>query len=290
MQARHQEANLQPPGIGQCPAFEEEHDVTPQASEGQYSVRSVARALDLLLELAACDRPIGLSELARRAKLHPTTALRLLETLRSRGFAQQSADRSYVLGSRTFEVGSAFLSNVSIWSQATGLVERLAAVTEETASAGVLDEGQVLYIAIARGQRDVGIASAPGSRHPLYCTSLGKAILAELPVEVTDQLLEEHPPQRLSANTIVDVDAFHRELAVIRKRGYAVDDEERTPGVVCVGASVHDHLGRPAGAISVSGPAFRMREHGITRLGRAVMATANHFSVPNDAGRRAAAE
>ncbi|HEY0693790.1 MAG TPA: IclR family transcriptional regulator [Kribbella sp.] len=259
--------------------------MTTDSTSEQYGVRSVARALDLLLELSACDRPIGLSELARRAKLHPTTALRLLETLRSRGFVHQGADRSYVLGSRTFEVGSAFLRNVSIWSQANQLAEQLAAVTDETASVGVLDEGQILYIAIARGQGDVGIASAPGTRHPLYCTSLGKAILAALPIDFADYLLEDTPLVRMSSKTIVDIDVFHAELISIRKRGYAVDDEERTPGVVCVGAAVHDHLRQPVGAISISGPAFRMREHGIERLGRAVMATANSFSVPTGDGR-----
>jgi IclR family acetate operon transcriptional repressor len=83
----------------------------------------------------------------------------------------------------------------------------------------------------------------------------------------------------------VDLDAFHAELVSIRKRGYAVDDEERTPGVVCVGAAVYDHLRQPVGAISISGPAFRMREHGIERLGRAAIATANSFSIPIGGGR-----
>jgi IclR family acetate operon transcriptional repressor len=194
-------------------------------------------------------------------------------------------DRTYVLGSRTFEVGTAFLRNVSIWSQANQLAEQLAAVTDETASVGVLDEGQILYIAIARGQGDVGIASAPGTRHPLYCTSLGKAILAALPLDFADHLLEGAPLVRMSSKTIVDLDAFHAELVSIRKRGYAVDDEERTPGVVCVGAAVYDHLRQPVGAISISGPAFRMREHGIGRLGRAAIATANSFSIPIGGGR-----
>lgn len=250
---------------------------------GRYVVRAVARSLDLLLELSVCERPIGLTNLARRTRLHPTTALRLLESLRSRGFAQQTADGSYVLGSKTFEVGNAFLRNVSIWSQAAQLADRLAMTTGETASVGILDGGQILYIAIARGQLDVGIASAPGTRHPVYCTALGKAILSHLTQEVSAEIIRQHPMERLSAKTIVDANQLKRDLTLTRRRSYAVDNEERTPGVICIGAPVLDHLRVPVGAISISGPAFRMKEKGVAKLGAAVMATAHLFSVSQPA-------
>jgi DNA-binding IclR family transcriptional regulator len=242
------------------------------------SVRAVTRALDLLVELSKWDRPARLSELARGVKLHPSTALRLLESLRSRGFVAQTVDRSYVLGSRTFEIGTAFLSSVSIWSQANQLADRLAERTGETASVGVLDDGQILYIAIARGQQDMGIASAPGTRHPLYCTSLGKAIMAELPLMEVSKLLEADPPKRLTANTIVDMNSMRRELGEIRTSGYAVDNEERTPGVICIGAAIHDHRGLPVGALSISGPAVRMTESGVAHLGGLVVKAAEAFS------------
>jgi DNA-binding IclR family transcriptional regulator len=242
------------------------------------TVRAVTRSLDLLIELSKWDRPARLSELARGVKLHPSTALRLLESLRSRGFVAQTVDRSYVLGSRTFEIGTAFLSSVSIWSQANQLADQLAARTGETASVGVLDDGQILYIAIARGQQDMGIASAPGTRHPLYCTSLGKAIMAELPLAEVSKLLEADPPKRLTANTIVDMNSMRRELGEIRTSGFAVDNEERTPGVICIGAAIHDHRGRAVGALSISGPAVRMTESGIARLGGMVVSAAGDFS------------
>jgi IclR family acetate operon transcriptional repressor len=253
---------------------------TEEASpaERQGGVRAVTRALDLLIELSSWERPVGLTELARRVDLHPTTALRLLESLRSRRFVHQTADRSYVLGSQTFEVGSAFLRNVSVWSQANQLADQLATSTGETASVGVLDGGQILYIAISRGQQDVGIASAPGTRHPAYCTSLGKAIMAELPAESVARILRDDPPVRLTPKTLVDMDSMWRELALVRKRGYAVDNEERTPGVLCVGAAIRDHAGKPVGALSISGPATRMRDKGIAELGRSVVVSAQAFS------------
>jgi IclR family acetate operon transcriptional repressor len=240
-------------------------------------VRAVTRALDLLIELSAWDRPAGLTELARRVDLHPTTALRLLESLRSRGFVRQTANRAYVLGAQNFELGSAYLRNVSVWSQANQLADELAATTGETASVGVLDSGQVLYIAIARGQQDMGIASAPGTRHPAYCTSLGKAILADMPGELALQVFRNDPPVRLTPNTLTNIAALQRDLATIRRRGYSVDNEERTPGVVCVGAAIRDHKGDPVGALSISGPAERMRQKGVEKLGLTVSKTAAIF-------------
>lgn len=237
----------------------------------------MTRALDLLIELSRFDRPATLTELARRVDLHPTTALRLLDSLRSRGFVQQSANRGYVLGAQNFELGSAYLRTVSVWSQANHLADSLAAAAGETASVGVLDAGQILYIAIARGQQDMGIASAPGTRHPAYCTALGKAILADLPGDQVLEILRQDPPVRLTPSTLASIPALQRDLALTRRRGFAIDDEERTPGVLCIGAAIRDHKGDPLGAVSISGPAARMREHGIEKLGGIVSETASTY-------------
>lgn len=241
------------------------------------SVRAVTRALDLLIELSKWDRPAGLSELARRVELHPSTAMRLLDSLKSRRFVHQTADRSYVPGAALFELGSAFLRNVSIWSQAGQLADQLAERTGESASVGVLDSSQVLYIAIARGQQSLGMATAPGTRHPAYCTALGKAILADMPGDAVLRVLHADPPVRMTPNTLVNPVELQRDLAQIRRRGYSVDDEERTPGLVCIGAAIRDHMGDPVGALSISGPAERMRERGVDVLGRIVSESAAAF-------------
>lgn len=243
----------------------------------EVGVRAVARALDLLVELSKWDRPATLTELSRRVDLHPTTALRLLDSLRSRGFVHQSANRAYVLGAQNFELGSAYLRSVSVWSQANQLADELAAASGETASVGVLDAGQILYIAIARGQQDMGIASAPGTRHPAYCTSLGKAILADLPGNQVLEILRKDPPSRLTPSTLATIPALQRDLALTRRRGFSIDNEERTPGVLCIGAAIRDHKNDPVGALSISGPADRMRDHGVDKLGEIVSKTASSY-------------
>lgn len=244
----------------------------------RYEVRAVTRSLDLLVELAGEPTGVGLSALARRCDLSVTTTFRLLESLRSRGFVRQHGHGNYSLGSRALIVGNAFLHTVSIWSHASDLAEQLASTSGETASVGVLDEDQVLYIAIAHGQRDIGVESAAGTRHPVHCTALGKAMLAQLPWPEVVAILNRRPPFRLTERTLVEIKALRADLARCRKRGYAVDAEERTPGVVCVGAPIRDHRDETVGAVSVSGAAFRMRERGIGDVGTAVMGFAKAAS------------
>jgi DNA-binding IclR family transcriptional regulator len=216
---------------------------------------------------------MALAAVARQVGMHPTTTLRMLESLRARGMVRLVDEGRYEVGPTTLELGRSFLSRISISRFAHEAVEALAARVDETASVGVLDEGQVLYVAIAHGQQEFGIQSLPYARHPVYCTALGKALLANLPPQRVDELLGS-PLEALTPNTITDPKRLRAELERVAACGYAVDNEERMPGVLCIAAPVRDHSGAVAAAISVSGPAFRMRRAGVDRLAEAVMASA----------------
>jgi IclR family transcriptional regulator, acetate operon repressor len=237
-----------------------------------------------LAELGKAREPMALAAVAHKVGMHPTTTLRMLESLRARGMVRLSDDGRYEVGPATLELGKSFLGRISISRFAQEAVEALAAKVDETASVGVLDEGQVLYIAIAQGQQEFGIQSLPYARHPLHCTALGKALLADLPPQRVEELLGASPLEPLTPNTITDCGRLRAELASVAARGYAVDDEERMPGVLCIAAPVRDHSGKAAGAISASGPAFRMRRAGVGRLAHAVMesaaATGNKLGAP----------
>jgi DNA-binding IclR family transcriptional regulator len=250
-----------------------------ESEDDRYIVRSVTRALDLLMALSTQQGPMLLADLAQQTGLNQSTAFRLLESMRSRGFVGQSGGGGgYQLGSAVVDLGSAFLRSVSIWDYARDAADHLAEDLSETASVGVLDRSQVLYIAIARGQRDLGIQSQAGTRHPAYCTALGKTLLADLTWDEAEQILDSEPMARLTPTTIVDKTAMKKELATVAARGYAVDDEERNPHVVCVAAPISDHTGRTVAALSVSGPAFRMRENGVENIAHQVIARAAEVS------------
>lgn len=245
--------------------------------DDRYQVRAVSRALDLLGLLGAATSPVDLSTLARRADLPPSTAFRLLETLRARSMVRIGRD-GYQLGPAVFELGGAFLRTVSVWNDAPELAERLATELDESASVGILDDGQVLYLAIAHGRSDTGMASIPGTRHPAHATALGKVLLAALPWSEAEAILERRPPVRLTESTYADPASLRAELERVAAQGYAVDAEERNPGITCYGAPIRDRTGAVVAAISASGTSFRMREHGAERIITAVTAAAREAS------------
>ena len=244
----------------------------------RYQVRAVTRALDVLLAFRELSSPVELGVLARHTGLHPTSTLRYVESLRSRGLVRSVGSGGYELGSPVFELATGYLRGLSVWSHASDLAERLAAEANETASVGVLDNGEVLYVAIANGQRELGIQSTPGTRHPAHCTALGKAMLADLAWDDVRAILRDHPPVRLTNRTLLEPEDLRSDLERVRARGYAVDDEERTLGVVCIGAAIRDHTGRTVAAASVSGPTFRVHEAEREELARLVIRVADGVS------------
>jgi IclR family acetate operon transcriptional repressor len=243
-----------------------------------YVVRSVVRALDVLLALAGLGRAATNSELSELTGLHPTTTLRMLESLAARGLVRQRADASYDLGTRALDLGNAFLRRISISRHANEIAEQLAEEVHETASVGVLDDGRVLYVAIAHGQADLGIQSVPFGRHPLHCTALGKALLAALPADEAEALIAREPLERLTGHTITDPAALKAEIELTRRRGYAIDAEERSPGIVCIAAPIRDYAGDVVAAVSASGPDFRIKSRGIEPVAGAVMRAAAEAS------------
>lgn len=219
----------------------------------------MVRALDVLLAVAAARGGGGadVSTVAAETGLHPSTVFRLLETLASRDFVEAVNGR-YRTGPRAFEVGSSFLRGTSVWEYAPELSREVATASNETASVGILDNGRVLYIAIAHGQSELGIQSFAGTHHPAHCTALGKAMLAAMPWDQAEEILRSTNLVRLTPHTHTTLDDLKIELERVSAQGYAVDDEERNLGVRCVGAPIRDHAGILA-AVSVSGPTFRMQ-------------------------------
>jgi IclR family acetate operon transcriptional repressor len=122
------------------------------------------------------------------------------------------------------------------------------------------------------------MASRIGRRNPAHCTAVGKAMLAHLPEQETDDILRRHGLTRLTANTITTPAELHAELRAIAARGYSVDNEEVEEGVRCVGAAVLDHAGRPIAAISVSAPAFRLPMEKVPALAVSVVKAAQALS------------
>jgi DNA-binding IclR family transcriptional regulator len=244
----------------------------------RYVIRAVDRSLTLLVVLAGAPAGMEASALARAAQLHVSTVFRILQTLKLRNFVVEAPGGLYKIGPRAFEVGTSFLRNTSLQSEGQQIVERLAAESGETASMGILDSDEVLYLAIAHGQRELGIQSNVGTRHPLYCTALGKVLMAGFSWPEARKLLSRIELNQMTENTIVDVGRLREELRKVAAQGYALDAEERIIGVRAVAAPVHDHSGRIVAAISAAGPAFRITGDNLEHLMSRVPKLAAEYS------------
>jgi DNA-binding IclR family transcriptional regulator len=233
------------------------------------SVQSVERALDLL-EALASGRELGVTELAGAAALPPSTVHRLLATLTKRGYVtQNAASGRYMLGFKVVEVGSALEHRLArLRSVARPHLEAIQRETGETVNLVVLDADRVVYVDQVEGSRSVRMFTAVGTSALAHTTGSGKAIMAfGAADDLATRYADREPLERLTPRTLVALDALRDDFARIRRRGYAIDNEEHEEGVGCVACPVFDHTGVPVAAMSVSGPSARILHADTADLG-----------------------
>lgn len=219
-----------------------------------YQVRAVQRALQVLTSFTAAEPEMSLSQLASKTGLHKATLVRMLRCLESMGFIRQTAAGRYHLGPKVFELGSVYyVTQLNVERVARPWMERLVDRWGLAANLAVLDEGQILYVAIVEPRRALRVQFSVGSRFAVHCTALGKALLSGLEDREVDRILAWRGLPRMTEFTITDPAVLKRELAEVRARGYAVDNQEAIPNVRCVGVPLRDHRGSVVAALSLSG-------------------------------------
>jgi DNA-binding IclR family transcriptional regulator len=220
--------------------------------------QTVLKALEVLECVAEAGVPLNAAEIANRCGLSRPTAYRLLTTLQSRGYVTNN-HHEYTLGSKILSLSGVLLESFDLPSFAHPYLRELSEVSGETAYVSILDSTEILYINKVASTKAVHSNCTIGSRNHLYCSSMGKAILAHLSPNERDFILDRLSPLKaFTPNTITERDALLQELECIRSQGYAIDDIEGEENVRCVGAPIFDHVGRPFAAMSLSGPAFRL--------------------------------
>ena len=252
----------------------------PHPSESERpAVQSVIHALDILDYMVSCSREVGVTELARVMNIHKSTVSRLLSTLDARGYVTRNPQtRQYSLGMHLLELSRAKLDQLDLRSLARPYLESLVRDTGETAHLAIMDHDKVVYIDKVDTPQTLMMRSKVGYRIAVHCTALGKAMMAEFPEDVASTLLDPASMVRFTPNTITDPDSLRQHLAVVRERGYAIDDEEHENGIRCVASAVKDHAGRVAGAISLSGPTLRVSRERAESLGQLVCNTSRQLS------------
>ena len=228
---------------------------------------SVARAFAIIEYLAGCEDWVALRTLARDLGLVPATAYRFLATLRELGYVQQQPDDSrYQLTLKFAWVASRVLERTQLRRVAHPSMEHLTAVSNETTHLAVLEGREIVYIDKVDNVQAVKMRSRIGTRGCIHSTAVGKSIVAFLPQGEREEMTAGLEFSRMTKNTIADAGRFSAHLAEIRRRGYAVDDEENEVGIRCVGVPVFDHAGRVAGAVSISGWTITMTPERLPQL------------------------
>ncbi len=223
-------------------------------------VQSVDRALTILSILQETEEPLGVTEIGVRMGLHKSSVYRTLTTLARRGYAcQDPRTERYTLGLKLVELGTTVLERLELRELARPHLKRLMEDSREVAHLVVLQDGEAVYIEKVEYPGPVKMASRIGGRNPLYCTGVGKALLAFMPKKSADAIIARGLKQR-TPSTIIDPIKLREELKHIRGCGYACDLEENEPGIRCVAAPIFDHRGQVIAACSVSGLAMTMTE------------------------------
>ena len=228
-------------------------------------VQSVERIFQLIESLAAHPAGAGLQRLAQDTDLAKSTVHRLLASLVSLGYAAQDENGRYRLTLKMFELSSGIVNSMDIMDVAKVHLERLAQRTGEAVHLVIRDGQDIVYI-YKTESGPMRMSSRVGLRSPLYCTGVGKAILATLPADEVTNIWQHTTPQKLTTHTIVEFDALQAQLAEVRTNGYAIDDEENELGVRCVAVAIPGLGGRADSAFSISGLAPYMTPERIRRI------------------------
>lgn len=245
------------------PAVSETGQVAPAGTQ------AIARTLNVL-ESFLDRRELGITDLARRLDLSPSTAHRIVRALVARGYLEQDRDSErYHLGRATIVLGQAGRRHLGL-DQALPILERFGAETGESVNMGLLDGHNVVVTLRVTSPQPLRFDQPVGSRIPVHCSSMGKSLLAfDAPNGPGDLATLQFA--RVTANSIGSVDELLADLEGVRARGYSLDDEESILGVSCVGAPILDASGSAVAAIAVQAPTARMSADRAAELGGRIM-------------------
>jgi DNA-binding IclR family transcriptional regulator len=231
--------------------------------------KSVSRSLRLLLALADAEGGARLADLSERLDLPVPTVHRLLQALIAEGFALQDLEsRRYELGPSAGRLADVCQTHEALRHRARPVLERVMESCGETVFLTVRSGDQLQYVDTVMPSTTVRMVGRPGDRDLLHATSQGKVLLAFLPPQRRDEIIQYLRFDRFTEHTITDPGQFAAELERVRAAGFAIQDEEREVGIRAVAAPVLDPSGYPVAALCIGAPAFRVpRADLVARLG-----------------------
>ncbi|HHW66928.1 MAG: IclR family transcriptional regulator, regulon repressor [Epulopiscium sp.] len=227
-------------------------------------VQSVDRTLSILEVLSDYEDGLGLAELSAKLDLHKSTVHRLLSTLMIKGYVEQNpVTNKYKITFKLFELGSKRLAHMDILEIAKPYLKELMEKTNEVVHLVMRENTDIIYIDKVESETTIRMHSRIGRRSPMYCTAVGKAMMAWLHEKEVVDIWSKSDIQQYTPFTITNFEDMKNELKLIKQKGFAIDNQENELEVRCIGASIFDYTGKPCAAISISGPITRMTDERI---------------------------
>jgi DNA-binding IclR family transcriptional regulator len=275
MNQRSRNINMTPPlnSFGALPLSE----VVARA-DGPYQLHGLERAVSVLEALSESDVPLSLGEICRRMKLHKSTAHRSLMVLERSALIERTQENRFRLGLKLYELGNRAVEQTDLRARVHPFFRRLAADVGETVHLGVLQKASVVYLDKVEPKRRVCMSSKCGTSNPVYCTSMGKAMLAYQPQETIEKIIAKIRFVRYTHKTLCSQETLLKSLERVRHRGYAIDDEEIELGVRCIGAPVFDENHWAIAAVSVSGPSSRITAQSVPEIAERLLRCCREIS------------
>ncbi len=245
-------------------------------------INSVDRALDILLYLYNQSSEVTITNISKDLNIYKSTVYRTLVTLQNKGFVDQNPENGrYNLGVKFFVMGMSIGDKLGIQKTVQPFTRQLHEEFQEAVNVSMLEKNPLdVYKSIIiwkeEGNQILRFNSEIGSRNDCHCAGVGKCLLA-FGENVDLSIYEEQPMTRYTENTIDTVAELQAELLRVRKLGYAVDNEEREKGLICVAAPIL-RRGYAVAAVSVSGPSQRMQQSSITQIGERLLAVCAEIS------------
>lgn len=233
--------------------------------EQEYKVKSLVKVFRILECFSTAKPELGVTEIARMLDIQKSTVHNIADTCLHLGYLVQNKDTGkYSLGVKFLQFSYIINTHMGIRNFFLPYIKQISRELSETVYLGIPHENEVLYIECCYHTDNLGTRSVLGEHAPMYCTGLGKAMLAFLPEEKQTEYASM-PLQRYTPNTITDRQLLLQDLVEVRKRGYSIDNMEHEFGITCIGIPIFSHDNAVVAAVSVSAPSLRFDEEIIKR-------------------------
>ena len=218
----------------------------------KYNVPALEKAMAILELLDKSELELTVTEIHTQLDIPKATTFMILNVLENYRVVRKSSHGRYSLGPKIYTLGMSYMTKMDLKKVAKPYLDQLTNKTKFTSHLGVMDSNGILFIAKVEIPSFIKFSTFPGMRSQLHNTSMGKAILANLPDEEIEQIVDTIELGRYTPNTITDKTKFKEVLKRIKETGYAVEDEEGEIGVRCIGAPIFDIDNKVIAAVSIT--------------------------------------